>query len=54
MQVELVSPERILYSDEADMVVCRTLSGEIAFMANHAPFIGALDIFEGSSSAAAR
>jgi F-type H+-transporting ATPase subunit epsilon len=42
VQVELVSPERILFSGEADMVVCRTLDGEVAFMADHAPFIGAL------------
>jgi F-type H+-transporting ATPase subunit epsilon len=44
MQVELVSPERILYSGEAEMVVCRTSDGDIAFLNNHAPFIGALGI----------
>ena len=44
MQVEVVSPERILFSGEADMVVCRTLAGEIAFLTGHAPFTGALDI----------
>lgn len=44
MQVELVSPERILYSGEAEMVICRTADGEIAFLAGHAPLIGALDI----------
>ena len=44
MQVEVVSPERILYSGDADMVVCRTTDGEIAFMANHAPLIGLLGI----------
>jgi F-type H+-transporting ATPase subunit epsilon len=45
LQVELVSPERILYSGEADMVVCRTVSGgEIAFLTGHAPFVGAIDI----------
>ncbi len=45
LHVELVSPERILYSGEADMVVCRTVSGgEIAFLTGHAPFVGALDI----------
>jgi F-type H+-transporting ATPase subunit epsilon len=43
LQVELVSPERILYSGEADMVVCRTIEGgEIAFLTGHAPFLGAL------------
>jgi len=44
LQVELVSPERILYSGEAEMVVCRTAGGEIAFMTGHAPFLGALGI----------
>jgi F-type H+-transporting ATPase subunit epsilon len=44
MQVELVSPERILWTGEADMVIARTTEGDIAFLANHAPFIGALGI----------
>jgi F-type H+-transporting ATPase subunit epsilon len=44
LQVELVSPERILYSGEAEMVVCRTAGGgEVAFLTGHAPFLGALD-----------
>jgi F-type H+-transporting ATPase subunit epsilon len=43
MAVEVVSPERVLYSGEATMVITRTLiGGEIAFQANHAPFLGAL------------
>jgi F-type H+-transporting ATPase subunit epsilon len=44
LHVELVSPEQILYSGEADMVVCRTTDGEIAFLTGHAPFVGALGI----------
>jgi F-type H+-transporting ATPase subunit epsilon len=44
MQVELVSPERILFSGEAEMVICRAEGGDIAFLDNHAPFLGALDI----------
>jgi F-type H+-transporting ATPase subunit epsilon len=44
LQVELVSPERILFSGEADMVICRTSAGEIAFLTGHAPFIGALGV----------
>lgn len=44
MRVELVSPERVLFSGEATMVVTRTLGGgDIAFLAGHAPFLGALD-----------
>ena len=46
LQVELVSPERILYSGEAEMVRCRTLGGgDIAFLSGHAPFVGALAIW---------
>jgi F-type H+-transporting ATPase subunit epsilon len=46
LQVELVSPERILYEGEADMVVARTVGGgDIAFLPGHAPFLGALDIW---------
>jgi F-type H+-transporting ATPase subunit epsilon len=44
LQVEVVSPERILYSGEADMVIARTTDGEIAFMTGHVPFIGSLGI----------
>ena len=43
MQVELVSPERVLFSGEATMVITRTLGGgDIAFMPGHAPFLAAL------------
>ncbi len=44
LQVELVSPERILYSGEADMVIARTAGGDIAFLTGHAPFVGSLGI----------
>ena len=44
MEVELVSPEQVLYQGVAKMVVVRTLGGgDIAFEDNHAPFLGALD-----------
>jgi F-type H+-transporting ATPase subunit epsilon len=45
LQVEVVTPERILFSDEAEMVICRTMGGgEIAFLAGHVPFLGSLEI----------
>ena len=45
LQVEVVSPERILWTGEADRVIARTIGGgEIAFLTGHAPFVGALDI----------
>ena len=43
MQVEVVTPERVIYSGESTMVVTRTLvGGEVAFLPHHAPFLGAL------------
>jgi F-type H+-transporting ATPase subunit epsilon len=44
LQVQLVSPERVLFEGEADMVVARTPDGEIAFLPGHVPFVGALGI----------
>jgi F-type H+-transporting ATPase subunit epsilon len=42
LSADIVSPERVLYTGEADMVVCRTSEGEIAFLPGHVPFLGAL------------
>jgi F-type H+-transporting ATPase subunit epsilon len=43
MQVELVSPEKVVFSGEATQVITRTVGGgEIAFLPGHAPFLGAL------------
>jgi F-type H+-transporting ATPase subunit epsilon len=44
LQVEVVSPEAILFTGEAEMVVARTLGGgDIAFLTGHVSFLGALD-----------
>lgn len=40
--VELVSPEQVAFTGEAEMVVCRTTTGDIAFLEGHVPFIGVL------------
>jgi F-type H+-transporting ATPase subunit epsilon len=43
MRVEVVSPERILFSGDAKQVITRTLDGgEVAFLPGHAAFLGAL------------
>jgi len=42
LAVQVVSPERVLYEGEADMVVCRPADGDIAFLPGHVPFLGAL------------
>jgi F-type H+-transporting ATPase subunit epsilon len=41
--VQLVSPEQILFEGEAEMVVCRALDGDIAFLRDHVPYLGVLD-----------
>ena len=46
LDVQVVTPERILYTGEARMVVARTIGGgDIAFMAGHVQFLGALAIW---------
>ncbi len=44
MQVQVVSPERILWSGDAELVTARTVEGgDITFLSGHAPFVGALE-----------
>ena len=42
--VELVTPERVLYSGEADAVSLRTIEGEITFLARHEDYVGVADV----------
>jgi len=44
LEVQVVSPERVLYEGRAEMVVCRTADGEIAFLPGHVPLLGSLGI----------
>lgn len=46
LHVQVVSPERILFTGDSRFVKARTTDGEIAFLTGHAPFIGALGIGE--------
>jgi len=46
MMVELVEPEGELWSGQAEMVIARTVDGEIGLLSDHAPLIGLL--YEGS------
>ena len=43
-QLEIVTPERVLFSGAVDELSMRTDGGEIAFLARHEDFIGAVDI----------
>lgn len=42
LQVELVSPEALLYEGTAQTVIARTTEGEIGIMGGHIPFVGTL------------
>ena len=44
MHVELVSPERKLFSGEATIVIARPEGGDAAFLPGHAPFLGLLGV----------
>ena len=42
LQVELVSPEEVVLTTTASMVLVRTTDGDIAFQPGHVPFVGVL------------
>jgi len=42
MNVAVVSPEEVLFEGEAIQVVTRTTEGDVAFLADHAPFVAVL------------
>jgi F-type H+-transporting ATPase subunit epsilon len=42
LHVELVEPEGEIWAGEAEMVIARTLDGEIGLLTSHAPVIGIL------------
>lgn len=44
MRVELVSPEKILFSGDATIVICRPEGGDAAFLPGHAPYLGLLGV----------
>lgn len=42
LRIELVSPEKIVYEGDAELVIARTSDGEIGFQPGHVPFVGNL------------
>lgn len=46
MNVEIVTPEKVLYSGEADMLIARGTEGEVGIMEWHEPFLITLDYGE--------
>src|SRR6266516_251193 len=44
LEVHVVTPERELWSGDADMVVAKTVEGQLGVLPGHAPLLGLLDI----------
>lgn len=44
MQVDIVTPDRKVFSEQAEMVVARTTEGEIGILPEHAPLVATLKI----------
>jgi F-type H+-transporting ATPase subunit epsilon len=44
MTVEVVTPERVVYSGQASMVIARGVQGDLGIMANHMPMVTPLKI----------
>jgi F-type H+-transporting ATPase subunit epsilon len=42
MDVQLVAPDRMIWSGEAEMVIARTLDGDIGILPRHIPLLGVL------------
>ena len=40
--LEIVTPEKVFYNDEVEMVIMRTTKGERAILKNHIPFVAGL------------
>ena len=42
MDVQLVAPDRMIWSGDAEMVIARTVVGEIGILPRHIPLLGVL------------
>ena len=46
LQLEIVTPERLAYSDEVDAVFCPGIEGEFGVLPHHAPLLSMLGVGE--------
>lgn len=45
IRLDIVTPERIIYSEDVNMVIARATDGDIGVLPGHAPLIAGLDIW---------
>jgi len=46
LQLEIVTPERLVYADEVDAVFCPGIEGELGVLPHHAPLLSTLGVGE--------
>jgi F-type H+-transporting ATPase subunit epsilon len=44
MQLDIVTPERTVYSEQVEMVIARAAEGDIGILPHHSPFVSPLKI----------
>jgi F-type H+-transporting ATPase subunit epsilon len=44
LMLEIVTPDKVFYKEEAEMVIVRGAEGEMGIMYDHEPFVTSLDI----------
>jgi F-type H+-transporting ATPase subunit epsilon len=45
IRLDIVTPERIVYSSDVNMVIARATDGDIGILPGHAPLVAGLDIW---------
>ncbi|MDR3592261.1 MAG: F0F1 ATP synthase subunit epsilon [Negativicutes bacterium] len=45
IRLDIVTPERIVYSEDVNMVIARATDGDIGVLPGHAPLVAGLDIW---------
>ncbi len=45
IRLDIVTPERVTYSEDVNMLIARATDGDIGILPGHAPLIAALDIW---------
>ena len=46
LRLEIVTPERLAYSDDVDAVICPGIEGELGILPHHAPLLSTLGLGE--------
>lgn len=46
LHLEIVTPERVAYEDDVDMVICPGSEGELGILPHHAPLLSTLGVGE--------